>query len=442
MDIDTNVSENAEYYEEKLPQLYRYSGLDVINTNLDYVYEIIKEKKIFKEETNVRLCCYRVNNKGKHPFLEFMLVKNEGESELSLPFTVLQDILYKEELTAECDDVLHSLLVCYQDKIDAFIVDRFETIQRDRTFDHVFFSDFNYQGCFLNEEENELYLFYDLTPFNIDQYDIYKESSVWFGLADEIINHRHICNIPIDSIVSEFFANNNDLLLLYDGDGKYHESPIVAYTGTYNKNLYFTYVFGERANKEEDITRSNAYMGQYFYFTNFTNAVHQGGWVTSAYDNNLGLSNFSKEEYIHMMQERYKDIVAVYDNGKYGQGGIVRFALFLGNCLVKMNYPEDKIDESQKKKERLLKEEQIRSNDEPHWEKLTERVTDYDGLWAQNNDSVFISLFELDNGELMNNVPVWVTKEHSQQVSLSYHYIDKKTLGENFDETFSKYSIL
>ena len=142
------------------------------------------------------------------------------------------------------------------------------------------------------------------------------------------------------------------------------------------------------------------------------------------------------------MQERYKDIVTVYDNGKYGQGGIVRFALFLGNCLVKMNYPEDKTDKSQKKKERLLKEEQIRSDTEQHWEKFTERVTDYDGLWAKKYDSVFISLFELDNGELMNNVPVWVTKEHSQQVSLSYHYIDKKTLGEHFDETFSNYSIL
>jgi len=443
MDIDTNVSEKSEYYEEQMPQLYRYSGLDIIHTNLDFLDEMITKKKIFKEEMNVRLCCYRVNNKGKHPFLEFMLVKNEGESELSLPFVVLQDILYKEELTAECDDVLHSLLVCYQDKIDAFIIDRFETVQRDDPeLYHIFFSNFNYQGFFLDEEENELYLFYDFTPLNIDQYDIYKENTIWFGLVDEILNHGHICNIPIDNTISKFFANNNDLTLLYDGDGKYYESPIVAYTGTYNKNLYFTYVFGERANKEEDITRSNAYMGQYFYFTNFTNAVHQGGWVTSAYENNLGLSNFSKEEYIGMIRELYKDVVTVYNNGKYGQGGIVRFALFLGNCLVKMNYPEDKIDESQKKKERLLKEDQIRSNGDPQWEKHTERVTDYDGLWAKNHDSVFISLFELDNGELMNNVPVWVTKEHSQQVSLSYHYIDKKTLGENFDETFSKYSIL
>ena len=58
------------------------------------------------------------------------------------------------------------------------------------------------------------------------------------------------------------------------------------------------------------------------------------------------------------------------------------------------------------------------------YENLTLRITDYDGNWAKNYDSVYIGDIELDNGEKMKNTPIYVVKKYEQQISLSYHFIN------------------
>ena len=55
---------------------------------------------------------------------------------------------------------------------------------------------------------------------------------------------------------------------------------------------------------------------------------------------------------------------------------------------------------------------------------MTLRITDYDGNWAKNYDSVYIGDIELDNGEKMKNTPIYVVKKYEQQISLSYHFIN------------------
>ena len=64
---------------------------------------------------------------------------------------------------------------------------------------------------------------------------------------------------------------------------------------------------------------------------------------------------------------------------------------------------------------------------------LTMRISDHDGKWADNYDSVFLSKTELDNGAYLKNTPIMVLKEYEQQIPLSYHLIDKKYLKEKYD---------
>ena len=92
---------------------------------------------------------------------------------------------------------------------------------------------------------------------------------------------------------------------------------------------------------------------------------------------------------------------------------------------VVLNYPEDPNDESKIKMEKI----------EDNYEKLTVRITDYDGKWAEKYDSIFIGNIELDNGEKIKNAPIYVIKNYEQQVPLSYHYLDKRYLKDKFDET-------
>ena len=56
------------------------------------------------------------------------------------------------------------------------------------------------------------------------------------------------------------------------------------------------------------------------------------------------------------------------------------------------------------------------------------RITDYDGKWADNYDSVYLGNLELDDGTFLNRQSI-VVREYQQQIPLSYHYIDKETLN-------------
>jgi len=59
-------------------------------------------------------------------------------------------------------------------------------------------------------------------------------------------------------------------------------------------------------------------------------------------------------------------------------------------------------------------------------ERLTMRISDHDGKWAETYDSAYLGYTELDNGSILKK-PIIVLKEYNQQIPLSYHYVNKKT---------------
>lgn len=152
-------------------------------------------------------------------------------------------------------------------------------------------------------------------------------------------------------------------------------------------------------------------MGPYFYFTNFTNAIKDALY-------NLVNSKDSSAKQIKN-DTIFKSITEKI-NVVSRKCGIVRFALFLGLTKYIENSPNDNIDESQIKLQRL----EDNNLDQQH-ERLTMRISDYDGQWADTYDSCYLGDIELDNGEKIQNSPLFVLKEYIQQIPLSYHYIDK-----------------
>jgi aspartate-semialdehyde dehydrogenase len=71
-------------------------------------------------------------------------------------------------------------------------------------------------------------------------------------------------------------------------------------------------------------------------------------------------------------------------DNKYRHGSVIRFALFLGKSKVVLNRPSDNIDESQMK-QYLLSNEKTSS-----MARLTMRISDYDGTWTNQYDSVYV----------------------------------------------------
>ena len=195
-------------------------------------------------------------------------------------------------------------------------------------------------------------------------------------------------------------------MYLYDENSEPYEVPSVAYVGkSTEQKVNFVMTFGESAKNK------SAILGPYFYFTNFHNAIRQGGWS----------SNY-KEEIYHgtKISDEY---------GRYKKGGIVRFALFIGATKYIENAPTDANDESVIKKHRLEDDELDRKK-----EMLTLRMSDHDGLWAKTYDSVFLGSLELDDGSFLEDTPMYVVKDYDQQIPLSCHFIDKTKLGEKYDK--------
>ena len=367
---------NSEYYN--------YGIKHILFKDSDLIKDI-------NEYENIILCSYSVNTSGKIPFLKYLLINDEYDT-LSLPKLPIYSQFNKEGV------IPYSLV--YLSGILQII--NFEEFSINSTFDGFY------------EFDDNLYLFYDITNCELNIDETYLSSKVRFGLIDEIINHKNICNIPIEYETSLFFIKNQSVTYLHDKQNKPYEIPVVAFVGKpTEQKMNFVLTFGESAKNK------SATLGPYFYFTSFNYAIRQGGW-----------------SHDYRSDTNYGSVITD-DAGKYKKGGIVRFALFVGQTKYIENSPNDPIDESDIKKE-LLKDDNVNVKKEI----LTMRISDHDGIWAKTYDSIYLGRLELDDGSYMEDVPMLVLRDYDQQIPLTCHYIDKTTLGEKYEEKNSYYSIM
>jgi len=371
-----------DIYSPPEPVFYNYIAIDKLVNNI--------HDTALNNCAVIKICAYEIKNNGTIPYLKYLLHKDDFSDALLFP---LLPLTYTN---VNCTNV-----------IKMATLKLFTLLQLSN------YTEFESKICFkgfLMERNQEIHIFFDLTECKLQINDIYRINTMWFTLLDEIINQRNMCNFFIEGSVTNFFINNNDFIYLKNKNGENYELPIVAYIGmngiNYNK-VNFTYTFGNTAKDK------TAILGPYFYFTDFKNSIRQGGWSETG------------------KPVKNDDSILITDNeyGRYKKGTIVRFALFLGKMKMVENLPNDESDSSFTKKERLED-----TNLDKHMEMLTMRITDHDGKWSENYDSVFVGKIELDNGEYLKNTPIYVLKEYEQQIPLSFHFIDKSYLHEKYDE--------
>jgi len=348
--MDNEVMDN-EVYTPKEPNYYNYKAK---NKCLLYFHQDVTSFN------KVSIVAYNINNKGNSPFLNILLHKPKGENTICFP----EVPVFK--------NFEHSELINYS-KICLFglcLIDNFDKFLNMIVFNGFYIMD------------NNLYLIFDITQCNIKVNDVYNNSSLWFALIDEIVNHKSICNIKIDENTTDFFTLNEDFCFLKDKDDKNYEIPIVGFISTNKEQLMFKSVFGESSKNK------NAILGPYFYFTNFSNA-------------------FKSDPY----------------------ECIIRFTLFMGKTKYIENKISDPIDGSEIKQQRLKD-----PNLDQNTERLTMRITDHDGNWSKTHNSIYLGSIELDTGKYFKNTPIIVIKDYEQQMPLSYHYVNKKTLEGNTND--------
>jgi hypothetical protein len=221
--------------------------------------------------------------------------------------------------------------------------------------------------------DEQLYLFMDVSTTTYGFYDINKIKEFNSGIVYEIINSNHICSIPIDSSIKYFFINNKPfytLVSLDNDEEKQIEMPVSLYSLEKWCQIGYKYTFG--------LCKDDGIFGWYYYFTNYNNLFYQ-----------------DKKYY-------------------YGEKmGYIRHAVFIGYCYYKRNYSSEHLDESNKKQLKLKELEE--KCDEIKYE----RITDYDGNWAKEYDSIYLGKIS----DFIEDAPLYAVKLYEQHVPLSYHEI-------------------
>ena len=351
---------------------------DSDNVNYEAINNLLKniDNELFSNLfTNINICAYQILNKEKKPFLQFLLYNDTNNTSLSFPSI---DIL----TIAQIIDISNTKKLL--DYIPCFFTNLINNLDKDNSYHALSYVPLGLEKCegvennqfmgfHLDTKSKTIFVFYDFTNCNLCLDLFYSNSKFCLALVDEIINKQHVCNIKIHNNTSKFFLLNQQFVSLTNNNGEKIEHPVACYVGKELIGVSFTYFLGLSKIDTED-----AILGPFYYFTDFKNAL------------------------------------------QLVKGGVIRFAVFLGKMLVKLNYPEDSIDNSAIKREKIK---------ESNNEKLTMRITDYDGLWSRKYDSCFVGNIKLDNGDILNHAPIFVVKNYEQHYPLSYHFTNNDNTG-------------
>ena len=254
---------------------------------------------------------------------------------------------------------------------------------------------------------NNYYFFYN-NPSSIKVQKISIQDNYWWALIDEICNHNKIVNLPILPSCYTLFYKNPSLIYLKKGK-KNIDIPVVAFFGDTIEMIPYTASLGLRSSPYKTF-------GPYYYFTNYIKSIHWGSFTSNYKDRTI----FNKK--------------VTNNNGKYVQGGIIRFALFLDDytCLLynKNNMFYNLFDYLDNN---ILKKQTNKTH---------KQKTHGLGEWTEKYDSIILGNIKYNNLSGYFNINTeYILKNFEQQISLSTHEIDKNTVKPNWDPLYQNYYI-
>jgi hypothetical protein len=279
--------------------------------------------------------------------------------------------------------VLPSIMFTNIDKtIKSLVIEKITNLLLMSGCDITNITDSMYKGIFFSETEIP-YALVNITGIDINYLSLKLDSQLWFGLPTEIMNNQSICNIPIQKETEELFLSNPTLSIINKDAMLIFPIPDVVYSGGEYKEVEFNSIFGE---KKREIY---ANLGEnYYFFRDFSIAVKEGGWSRKGGTNIIDMSDKS------VTHNKANRVIIDNDYGRYIRGGINRYALFMENPKIIWDYENS---EYIKREEREEKEE---------------------------NNCCIIGF--------KTTTPDVLVKKYNLFHPLSYHELDKRTLGPSF----------
>ena len=258
----------------------------------------------------------------------------------------------------------------------------------------------NYAGLYM--DSGTQYLFFHINDEDNDVKSITVEDESYFLLIDDIVNTKKYYNFEVERDVFDFFIKNDKFIFLVDEKDALVEIPISGYRGDYYKKIGLLAGLG--------MSRSGPYssLGPFFYFGNFDRSLRYAAITI----NGQPLEIMGKN-------------ITIENSPVFTKGGIVKYALFMGNSKVLLNLPDDEEDDSY---------ESLKLASERKFMKDTMKLRDTNGKWTKMYNSVVqpeLKLFDRDLGIDRVLDPQFIVKTFEQQIPLDYAYFKTDHITKN-----------
>jgi len=363
-----------------------YPFADALNTNVD-------DRTDLPPDSRVDMCIYRINsNNARLPFLEFLLyldgnATDKGGNKMTFPYILSKHT--KTGLVEQCTAPLRALFGC--DDLDRVI---------------------KYSGYIYNKREKRCTLFFNKfhhenevvrTPF------MSSKNRWWWVLSSEIFNEHRMMNHRIADSVIAFF-NRHPKAMHLTAHGRTLESPSACYAGKHLNYISYMAAFGMKK------ASTRAHFGPYYYSGDFMGTMRYACYA-------MGFEE-------HVLSDG--TVLTTNKHGKHTNGGITRFAVFLGRCRAFfLNGDEDRSELSM-----------YWANQDPLI-KAKLALRDINGDWTRDFNSAYVGEYLLNvNDTTKKRVPGWTIKEYDNQIPLSCHEIDTNNVPDEYDPDFTNYRVM
>jgi hypothetical protein len=235
--------------------------------------------------------CYRIDICNNYPYLQFILEKIPFCNNLITEEFVLPSILVNKKTITNLEEILVNKL----------------TKQLDCDEKNI-----EYLGIIENNlNTNNFYALVNITNVNITNIN---NSGMWLSIPTEIVNNKHICNIPINNNLVELLVNNfSELTILYKKNKNKEKYPLPDIL--YSINDYKLCILENLLGRfKHDINNK----GFYLYFYRNYNNIHRSS-ITKLDNIEKGINryvyfmdNYTKINNKELNLKLLEDILSIY----------------------------------------------------------------------------------------------------------------------------------
>jgi hypothetical protein len=231
--IDSMTSEENDLEEIQQNTIYHY--LEEDKEDLQYIFDLCDNEPDLLKEYNVHICCYQVNDLCVMPFLQYLLVEDDGKYNFPM-FT----FKCATNIDVDEDNEFSATHVFFQNECMKFLLKFAKPL--DETENDDFMNEI-YKGFTVSKNnDNSLYV-----VLNCNELHIEKGMLV---TMDELLNKHSVLNISIEPDAYQLFYDYPGLMQIKNKWGTMIHNPQVLYKCTFEDNKYVN----ELSSSEETIS--------------------------------------------------------------------------------------------------------------------------------------------------------------------------------------------